>query len=603
VTERLQCGLASRCPGCPAIELAVAEQLAGKRARVERAVTRFEATQSLEVAPCPAIGARDHYRTRTKWVVDGEGRIGLYARGTHEVVDLERCPVLRPSIARVVAALRALRVETPLLASRGLRGIDLRETLGDGASEAACVLVSLTYARGAVPTRGELDEVERAVLAGVGADGGPPLGVSLSVAEHDGSARTLGTYRIDRARARLDRIGVGPPFLAAHGAFVQAHREVAAALHDRIASRVAAMPRPAGGRRRRVLELFAGSGALALRLASEGADVTAVERFLPAIELARASAERAHIDDRFRAVALDAAEALVPEGGLDVVIVNPPRRGVSPSVRDALARSQPALLVYVACDPETLARDLSDLARLGLRARVAEPFDMMPQTHEVETLVFLEPAEPTSPRVVAQGDRWLAVDKAPPGPRAPHPGHWRSLLEGGRRLPGLSRATPVHRLDAGTSGVCLFAASPEDVPPLQRALSAAEKTYVALVRGVPREKGVIRRALREEGRMFEATTRYRRRALVGGHGLVDARPAEGRTHQIRRHLASIGHPVVGDARHGHEPTNRHLEETCALDRTFLHCKRIDIEIDGVRHLLESPLPADLTLVLDRLGPR
>ncbi|MBK9388605.1 MAG: hypothetical protein IPN34_27650 [Planctomycetes bacterium] len=45
-----------------------------------------------------------------------------------------------------------------------------------------------------------------------------------------------------------------------------------------------------------------------------------------------------------------------------------------------------------------------------------------------------------------------------------------------------------------------------------------------------------------------------------------------------------------------------MEETCALDRTFLHCKRIDIELDGVRQVLEAPLPADLTLVLDRLGP-
>jgi 23S rRNA-/tRNA-specific pseudouridylate synthase len=122
---------------------------------------------------------------------------------------------------------------------------------------------------------------------------------------------------------------------------------------------------------------------------------------------------------------------------------------------------------------------------------------------------------------------------------------------------------------------------------------------VALVRGIPREKGTIRRALREEGKDLEATTRYRRREVIAGHGLVEARPDEGRTHQIRRHLASLGHPIVGDARYGHAPTNRHFEETASLDRTFLHCARIELTLDGTTHVLESPLAPDLALVLDR----
>jgi 23S rRNA (uracil1939-C5)-methyltransferase len=599
----LSCAHAARCPGGPAIALAPATQLTHKRDRVGRALARFPELAALEVPAVTAVGPREGYRTRTKWVVDRSGRIGLFARGTHDVVDLVHCPVLRPALSRVASALRARLGTDPALDPRVLRGLDLRETV----HEREAVLVALTYERGRAPSRQALDALEVALREACAADDAGPLEISVSTAEHDGSPRVLGTYKVDPQRARLDRVGDGPPFLAAHGSFVQAHREVAAAIHDRIASAVrglGARDRPTQGRRRRVLELFAGSGALALRLAREGADVTALERFLPAIELARASAVRAGIDDRFEAVIGDASEALVPSSGLDVVVVNPPRRGLAPKVREALVRSRASLIAYVACDPETLARDLAVLARAGYVARSIEAFDMMPQTHEVETLALLVPAAPAPVRVIAEGAlasgaRWVAVDKAPHEPTTPHPEHVGCLLERVQRLPGFSAAAPVHRLDVGTSGVCLFGASPEAIASLSRALAEGDKSYVALVRGIPREKGTIRRALREEGKDLEATTRYRRREVIAGHGLVEARPDEGRTHQIRRHLASLGHPIVGDARYGHAPTNRHFEETASLDRTFLHCARIELTLDGTTHVLESPLAPDLALVLDR----
>lgn len=596
----LSCAHAGTCPGCAAIDLVAATQLEEKRARVAGALARFPETASLEVPPVTAVGPREGYRTRTKWVVDRGGRIGLFARGTHDVVDLVHCRVLRPALSRVAAAVRARLSSDPALDPRVLRGLDLRETV----HSREAVLVALTYERGRAPSREALDALEEALRAACASDGAGTLDVSVSTAEHDGSPRVLGTYRIDPQRARLDRVGDGPPFLAAHGSFVQAHRDVAAAIHDRVADAVRALVPRGQGERRRVLELFAGSGALALRLAHEGASVTALERFLPAIELARASAVRAGLDDRFEAVIGDASDALVPGSGLDVVVVNPPRRGLAPKVREALARSRASLVAYVACDPETLARDLAVLARAGYVARSIEAFDMMPQTHEVETLALLVRTANAPVRVIAEGAlasgaRWVAVDKAAHEPTTPHPEHVGCLLERVQRLPGFAAAAPVHRLDVGTSGVCLFGASPEAIATLSRALTAGDKTYVALVRGIPREKGTIRRALREEGKDLPATTRYRRRDVIGGHGLIDARPEEGRTHQIRRHLASIGHPVVGDARHGHAPTNRHFEETASLDRTFLHCARIELVLEGATHVLESPLAPDLALVLDR----
>jgi 23S rRNA (uracil1939-C5)-methyltransferase len=227
----------------------------------------------------------------------------------------------------------------------------------------------------------------------------------------------------------------------------------------------------------------------------------------------------------------------------------------------------------------------------------------MPQSGHVESLAVLVPAPPPPVRVLYEDEHLIAVDKDPHEPTTPHPEHPHSTLDRVRALAGAEHAVPVHRLDAGTSGVCLFARRPEHVEALARGLSEGRKRYVALVRGITHGKGIIRRDLRDEGRALRATTRFTRRAIVGGHSLVRASPEEGRMHQIRRHLASIGHPLLGDARYGHPASNRHLWERAGLDRAFLHAERIELALTDGARVIESAMPADLTLVLERLGRR
>jgi 23S rRNA pseudouridine955/2504/2580 synthase len=227
---------------------------------------------------------------------------------------------------------------------------------------------------------------------------------------------------------------------------------------------------------------------------------------------------------------------------------------------------------------------------------------MMPLTAEVECLVFLERGDPPPLAVLHDGDDLLAVDKPPFLATVPHPERRGSLLERVRALAGCADAVPLHRLDADTSGVCLFARSGDAAAAWQRALAGAQKHYVALVRGVGRAKGRIARPLREDGRTLDAATRYRRFEIVHGHALLEVAIETGRTHQIRRHLASIGQPVLGDARHGHAASNRHLAERFFLDRPFLHCASIELEHPQTRTPLriESPLAPDLAAVLAAL---
>jgi 23S rRNA (uracil1939-C5)-methyltransferase len=492
--------------------------------------------------------------------------------------------------------------------------VDVREASGAHRGDAPAAMVVLGVrqaarrgrdAASAVDPDDALAAAARALVAG----GSPVASVAVSALPAR-SPRVLGArLRVLRGPDALpDRVGGGEAWqLAAHGGFVQAHRGTAAAIHQAVLADLGAAL--GGVRGRRVLDLYAGSGALGLTLAASGADVLCVESYGPAVEHARRAASAQGIAT-LRAVAADVVDEvtrLVRERArVDAVVVNPPRRGLPPDARAAIAALAPRALAYVSCDPDTLARDLAHLRRLGYAATAAgaRPHDMIPLTDEVETLVVLRAAPVPPPRVLHEEETLVAVDKAPHEPTVPQGEHAGSLLGRVRALPGLADAQPIHRLDAGTSGVCLFARRAADVAPWQRALGApdAEKVYTALVRGIARDKGVIARPLADDGVARAARTRYRRVEIVGGHTIIAARPDEGRTHQIRRHLASIGRPVVGDGRYGHPATNRHLAERTGLDRPFLHCARITLlhPRTGAPLSIEAPLAPDLALVVARL---
>jgi 23S rRNA (uracil1939-C5)-methyltransferase len=391
---------------------------------------------------------------------------------------------------------------------------------------------------------------------------------------------------------------------ATFGSFVQAHRGQAAAL----ASSVARALEQRLGRLRgaRILELFAGSGALGIELCARGAQVVLVERYAPALE----HAQRAQREQRLDGLAAISGEAELVVSELarkgerfDGVIVNPPRRGLSPGLRAQLAALAPRAVVYISCEPSSLARDLADLAQHGLRSQGVQPFDMIPLSAGVECLTLLAPEAASEIAVLYEDERLLAVDKPPHLPTIPDPAHASSLLARLQRSHQLPALTAVHRLDVGTSGVCLFAKRRSDVQLLASQLQAGDKHYLALVRGGARAKGIVRVDLNEQGKARAAVSRYSRVDRVGAHTLVRVRPEQGRTHQVRKHMAAIGHPVLGDARYGDGPSNRYFEHKHGLDRTFLHALRVVLaplgpEAPGLA--IEAALAPDLRAVLASL---
>lgn len=555
-----------------------------KAAKLATAFGRYPRLAAL-AGPVRAAPTRSGYRLRAKLCAASDGRLGLFATGSHEVVDTPACMVLAPELAVVAQKLRALLpLELPLA------GVDLR----------ACdrgVLVCLIV-NGGVDTERALRCRARVLsalpeLAGLAFSSRPQgavqlLGTDLQIAA--GSAEEPHHFSSD-----------APWHYASHGAFTQVHGEQAAALHEQIEGALAA--RLGGLSGRRVLELYAGSGALGLRLAARGAAVTLVEGFAPAAERIERAAVAQSLSVDARALTAEVfLEAAVGREHFDAVLVNPPRRGLSPAVRSGVARLAPAVLIYVSCEPETLARDLAHLELLGWGSAELAAYDMIPLSEAVECVALLAPRPPPAPRVLFESPTALALEKQPFEPTTPQGEKLSSLLSRARSGLGAPELVPVHRLDMGTSGVCWFARHPGHVAAIAAALACGEKTYVALAQGVTRAKGSIHRPLLEGGKRRAATTRYRRRAVIGGHSLLELSPEHGRKHQLRRHLASIGHAILGDGRYGQAPANRHFEHRHGLDRTFLHCARFSIELEGQRVEVEAELPGDLEAVLASLRP-
>ncbi len=246
--------------------------------------------------------------------------------------------------------------------------------------------------------------------------------------------------------------------------------------------------------------------------------------------------------------------------------------------------------------------------RVGQRVRVACP-PSRPSTLEAEAIAL---------DVLYEDASVLAINKPPGLVVHPAPGHWQGTLVNAllyrwrdAQPADLARMGIVHRLDKDTSGVLIIARDAAALAELGRQFRSREvrKQYLALACGqIKPAGGVIRKpigrhpvqrkrmAVRERGR--EATTRYEVLERFAQITLVRLYPETGRTHQIRVHLAAIGHPIVADATYG----GARAAAPVAIQRQALHAESIGFRhpLSGDAVTVEAPLAADFGAALDAL---
>lgn len=554
---RALCPHAHTCPGCPLLDLSYSEQLAHKFESVRGELALYPELTGLTLRASQPAPRTLAYRTRAKLVAQGSA-LGLYAPGTHGVLDIPSCRVLDPKVARVVAALRALLGEQPILA-----GVDVAR-VGER------LLVTLI-------AREESTESALAELAAQLCARCPEVAGVASTRRAQDAVQLLasGHVRIsgeDEARATL--ASDGPYHYVAFGAFVQAHEDVARDIYEMLAARVfeaSSWPR--------VLELYAGAGALSLALAARGAEVVAVESYGPACErLARAAAEQALSVRTLHGDAGAQLAQLRAEGAaFDVVLVNPPRRGLAPEVRERVAALSPQVIGYVSCRPSTLARDLAHFAELGFRCESAQPFDMMPMTEQVETLALLQPGCVPALRVRAEHAGTLVLEK-PPFIAIEA---LAARVERELHRPPLKVRVSLSKEASGLVAFTLAEAAAQPVP-------EETHTFIVLAKGVLRARGKLRGA-------GGAQVRYQRERVISGHSLLRVHAPD--EPSLRRALRAIRHPVLGDGRSDRESA-KYFFARHGLDRPFLHLIEL-ADLPGV----SCPLPPDLGAVLRSLAAR
>jgi 23S rRNA (uracil1939-C5)-methyltransferase len=326
------CPLFGTCGGCQWQHVGLPAQHAAKHAIVARALG------NIELPPVVAASAAYGYRDRCRLAVGAGGALGFRARRSHDVVDVPACPLFGPELARALPALRAM--------ARGLAaGVELDVQAGaDG--------VHVNVVRGdptsAAHARREVDRLSAAGVAGLALAGKP----------------TFGQPDVDVAEP-----GSAPLRVPADG-FAQVGRAGNAAL-------VAAVLEAVGPSPGAVLELYAGSGNFTRHLVPIAASVAASDGDPAAVERGRRNAPGASWSLRPAA------------GAADTVVLDPPREGADRAHLAAAAAAR-RRVVYVSCDPQTLARDARTLAASGFHLAGAVALDLLPQTFHVEVVARFE---------------------------------------------------------------------------------------------------------------------------------------------------------------------------------------------------------------------
>ncbi|MDP2311728.1 MAG: 23S rRNA (uracil(1939)-C(5))-methyltransferase RlmD [Pseudomonadota bacterium] len=344
------------CGGCPWMHLGPDAARRWRRALVVDALADAGVTARVEaVVPCPDGDMGYRHLAKLVATADGGGvRLGAHGRHSHDVVSVAGCGVLAP----VLRGWTQLRLPLP---EGVLRHVVVRASRSDGT-----VLATLVAHR-------DTPELRR-VAATLPADG-----VFLHLNDRPGDgifAPGAPMVHLSGMETLQERVG-DVVFAVGPADFFQTNPATAARLW-------ADLPRPAG---RPLLDLYCGVGAVALQLGRGASDVLGIEASPAAVARARENAAHNGIAATFRAEPVGAALPEAFAGGL--VVVNPPRSGLAAGVAERILALGPSELVYVSCDPRTLARDLVGFLAGGLRLRRVTPYDMFPQTVHVETVAVL----------------------------------------------------------------------------------------------------------------------------------------------------------------------------------------------------------------------
>lgn len=373
------CPLFEQCGGCQIMHLSYKEQLESKRKKISDALQRIGHLDNVHVLPCTPSPQEFNYRNKIQLpitTINDKLTLGFYKKNSHHVVPVSNCYIHCETGQKVYDQL------VPLLQNSSLQPFDpitskgtLRNLIIKSAVNSNEVLVSF------VSTSKETDELQK--IANELMQICPEVkSVFLNINKTISNTILGNKWILLAGNEQITEEILGLQFKISPASFFQVNTPQAENLYKK-AIELAEIHDSST-----VLDAYCGVGTLSLIAAKKAKKVIGIECVQEAIDNA---IENSLINDLSNTKFLcgkseDVISTLEP---IDIAMINPPRKGCEKQVIDALCKLKPATIVYISCDPATLARDLSLLNAGGYTINEVQPFDMFPQTMHVETVVKL----------------------------------------------------------------------------------------------------------------------------------------------------------------------------------------------------------------------
>lgn len=374
------CPYFPRCGGCQLLHWDYEQQLAWKRSRVEHLI-RTVGKSSAPVRPVVGMERPNAYRNKMQLPIGkdkSEVKCGFYAAGSHRIVDMEHCLIQDAGNNRLLQAVRRIMQDygMPHYEESSHSG-DIRHVIGRTADDGLMAII-VTKSEQLPQQNVWIEELRQQI---------PELVAIYHNIQPKRSNVILGDetkliWGAERLPAHIGHL----KFMLSPGSFFQVNPEQTEKLY-RLALQEAALTGT-----ELVIDAYCGTGTISLFLAQQARRVIGIEIFAPAIADARKNAvvNQVHhaefiVGDATEVMPELAAQGLQP----DVIVMDPARAGCTEEVLQAAAGMQPKRMVYVSCNPATLARDVAILADLGYELQHVTPVDMFPHTTHVETVSLM----------------------------------------------------------------------------------------------------------------------------------------------------------------------------------------------------------------------
>lgn len=377
------CSVYAECGGCQLQHLSYEGQLAEKRQQVQDAVERIGKLKDIPVLP--TLGADEPWAYRNKMQLPAGGdkkslHIGCFAEKSHRIIDIDACPIQKGGNNEIIPVIRQWMKDYKIPAYDEDKGTGIvRHIMGRTGVHSGEIMVCIVTAVPMVPHMKELVQMLRKDVSGL-----------TSVIQNINSRYTnviLGnkTKVIYGSPTISDSIG-DLSFRISAQSFFQVNSEQAQKLYDTALSYADLKGNET------VVDIYCGTGTITLFLAKRAKFAYGIEIVEPAIRDAVKNAKDNGVKNA-HFMCGDAAYKL-PEllrSGVkpDVIVIDPPRAGCEEKVLNAIASVKPKRVVYVSCNPATLARDLAYMKTRGYETQKVQPVDMFPQTHHTETVALL----------------------------------------------------------------------------------------------------------------------------------------------------------------------------------------------------------------------